>query len=211
MINLKPCPFCGGEAEIERHGTARVSCLIGCTECHASLETGEQGELCGRSWNDRTSKEVSKFKSRIAELEQENESLTMHKGYLENDLMQFKDVVRNLEERLKQQAEQFTADVNLATCDNGKLRKRVAELEKERAEFVRRIKLLYKDRVEQEGRIIELEAGRLNATEKHNIEQQAKGVEGLKFPVMLRKMWSGGEVQDFIDGAAQQLRQKAEG
>jgi hypothetical protein len=32
----------------------------------------------------------------------------------------------------------------------------------------------------------------------HNLEQQAKGIESLKFPTMLRKMWSGGDVQKWI-------------
>tara|TARA_R110002049_G_scaffold89772_1_gene225555 strand:- start:3774 stop:4139 length:366 start_codon:yes stop_codon:yes gene_type:complete len=33
---------------------------------------------------------------------------------------------------------------------------------------------------------------------KRDLEQQAKGIEGLKFPTMLRKMWSGGDVQKWI-------------
>lgn len=49
---LKPCPFCGGEAEIERLGNARQSTIYSCTECGCSLETGEEWSH-GRRWNDR--------------------------------------------------------------------------------------------------------------------------------------------------------------
>jgi ssDNA-binding Zn-finger/Zn-ribbon topoisomerase 1 len=53
---LLPCPFCGREAEIKRRGTARQSMLIGCTNCHAELESGD---VCGLTkpenydWNTR--------------------------------------------------------------------------------------------------------------------------------------------------------------
>lgn len=50
--HLKPCPFCGGEPEIERTGTARQSCIVACTECGARRESGEIG--AGRDWNMRT-------------------------------------------------------------------------------------------------------------------------------------------------------------
>ena len=53
---LKPCPFCGGTAEIKRRGTARMSMLIGCVDCHAEVESGD---VCGMTavenykWNMR--------------------------------------------------------------------------------------------------------------------------------------------------------------
>lgn len=50
---LLPCPFCGGEPEIERMGTSRVSMIITCTECGASLETGETWLDKNCSWNTR--------------------------------------------------------------------------------------------------------------------------------------------------------------
>lgn len=53
MIDLLPCPLCEGEAEFERMGTGRVSCIIACTDCGLKLETGESGAMCGRSWNSR--------------------------------------------------------------------------------------------------------------------------------------------------------------
>jgi Lar family restriction alleviation protein len=49
---LLPCPFCGGEAKIERVGTARQSCIIACQECGCRLETGEVWTM-GEQWNTR--------------------------------------------------------------------------------------------------------------------------------------------------------------
>lgn len=50
---LLPCPFCGGDAHIERMGTPRQSCQIACGECGAWLETSEEGKGCGKTWNRR--------------------------------------------------------------------------------------------------------------------------------------------------------------
>jgi hypothetical protein len=49
---LKPCPFCGGEAEIERYGNSRQSTIYACTECGCLLETGEEFNH-GARWNTR--------------------------------------------------------------------------------------------------------------------------------------------------------------
>lgn len=49
---LKPCPFCGGEAEIERYGNGRCSTVYKCTECGCYLETGEEFNH-GKDWNTR--------------------------------------------------------------------------------------------------------------------------------------------------------------
>jgi predicted RNA-binding Zn-ribbon protein involved in translation (DUF1610 family) len=38
---LSACPFCGGEAEIERKGTARASMIVACTDCGARVESGD--------------------------------------------------------------------------------------------------------------------------------------------------------------------------
>ena len=51
-MKLLPCPFCGGEAEIERYGTPSVSTIYRCTICGCSLETGEEWDH-GRQWNTR--------------------------------------------------------------------------------------------------------------------------------------------------------------
>jgi Lar family restriction alleviation protein len=50
---LKPCPFCGGKANIDRMGTGRVSMQISCEDCGCSLETGETWIDENSSWNQR--------------------------------------------------------------------------------------------------------------------------------------------------------------
>jgi hypothetical protein len=39
--DLLGCPFCGGKPEIERHGTARQSMIIACTNCGCRMESGD--------------------------------------------------------------------------------------------------------------------------------------------------------------------------
>lgn len=41
VIKLLPCPFCNGEAEIERSGTRYQSMIIACTQCGCRLQSGE--------------------------------------------------------------------------------------------------------------------------------------------------------------------------
>lgn len=48
---LLPCPFCGGEAEFEREGTSRRSCIVRCRNCGARHESSDEGKRSGRSWN----------------------------------------------------------------------------------------------------------------------------------------------------------------
>ena len=50
---LKPCPFCGGEAEYKRVGNPRQSEIVGCTDCHCTLESSDQDHYSGSSWNTR--------------------------------------------------------------------------------------------------------------------------------------------------------------
>ena len=52
MSELKPCPFCGGDAEITRYGTSRYSTQYECTDCGCQLETGETFNH-GEAWNTR--------------------------------------------------------------------------------------------------------------------------------------------------------------
>jgi hypothetical protein len=57
MEKLKPCPFCGSPAEIERKGTARASMCIVCTSCGCRVETGEVFGMTKPEhyrWNVRT-------------------------------------------------------------------------------------------------------------------------------------------------------------
>jgi Lar family restriction alleviation protein len=68
MIDLKPCPFCGGEAHFERIGDRRQSTIISCEDCGACLENGETFNH-GTSWNTRADA------TRISALEAENARL----------------------------------------------------------------------------------------------------------------------------------------
>ncbi len=49
MVKLRPCPFCGGEAEVVRLGTSRQSCTVACTDCSCTLDSNELG--FGGAWN----------------------------------------------------------------------------------------------------------------------------------------------------------------
>ena len=53
-VKLLPCPFCGGEAEIEQVGDSRRSTTYACTDCSCILETCEEWDH-GRRWNQRVS------------------------------------------------------------------------------------------------------------------------------------------------------------
>jgi len=53
---LLPCPFCGGQAEIERKGTHRQSMQYACTNCGARCEAGDVYGLTSPAnykWNNR--------------------------------------------------------------------------------------------------------------------------------------------------------------
>jgi Lar family restriction alleviation protein len=52
MRDLLPCPFCGGEAEVERRGTPRVSSIVACTDCGARVEANLVGDD-SLHWNTR--------------------------------------------------------------------------------------------------------------------------------------------------------------
>ncbi|WP_421710820.1 Lar family restriction alleviation protein [Alcanivorax sp.] len=77
MDKLKPCPFCGGDPEYERHGTNRQSCIIACGDCGARIESGETEGLEGGMWNTRTADdELTAVNARIAELKKALEPLS---------------------------------------------------------------------------------------------------------------------------------------
>lgn len=51
---LLPCPFCGhDEPSFERLGTPRQSCIVVCGWCGCRHESSDEGDECGRSWNER--------------------------------------------------------------------------------------------------------------------------------------------------------------
>ena len=54
MAELKPCPFCGGEAKIVRLFTStRYDCFVKCTKCdnESGLYTSKQNAV--KEWNRR--------------------------------------------------------------------------------------------------------------------------------------------------------------
>jgi hypothetical protein len=54
MPELKPCPFCKGEAQFEQIGTARQSMIISCADCGCRHESGDVlGLTEPLSWNSR--------------------------------------------------------------------------------------------------------------------------------------------------------------
>jgi Lar family restriction alleviation protein len=69
-VNLDPCPFCGGEAEFERQGTGRQSCIVTCTNCGARHESGDTGDHNGSSWNSRYTDPVAEATARNLALEE---------------------------------------------------------------------------------------------------------------------------------------------
>ena len=61
-MNLKPCPFCGGEAELLRNGTARQSRIVQCTDCGCRLESGDVDGMTPddrMAWNVRAASAMS--------------------------------------------------------------------------------------------------------------------------------------------------------
>ena len=51
---LKPCPFCGGKAELwEYRDLDEVSYYIGCTTCGAQTKYTDSEDLCIEAWNRR--------------------------------------------------------------------------------------------------------------------------------------------------------------
>ena len=86
---LKPCPFCGGEAEFERTGTNRRSCIVTCTDCGATHEGPDEYDNSGSAWNTRANTvETARPSQSVDELTGNNipvEQWAEESG-LENDL-----------------------------------------------------------------------------------------------------------------------------
>lgn len=55
MIELKSCPFCGGEANVEKVIDGLY--YVNCTKCFASSTTLKSKELVARRWNRRVTDE----------------------------------------------------------------------------------------------------------------------------------------------------------
>lgn len=67
MINLKPCPFCGGNDIVYEEALS----VTYCNDCGGELDEG-----FGSDWNTRPIEDA--LRARIAELEAEIERLTAH-------------------------------------------------------------------------------------------------------------------------------------
>lgn len=66
MADLKPCPFCGGEAKIERHDQNDNCTVYVCRECGCTLPSGDWRD--GSSWNDRVCEaENASLRQQLAE------------------------------------------------------------------------------------------------------------------------------------------------
>lgn len=59
---LKPCPFCNGEAEIERESTHTRSAIITCSNCGCTIEHSETW-LAEKHWNTRFEVTVGKWET----------------------------------------------------------------------------------------------------------------------------------------------------
>ena len=61
LTELKPCPFCGGEAFIEEHKFHGCSNTYGvkCSKCHTqTYQFFDTKEMAEKRWNTRTPKET---------------------------------------------------------------------------------------------------------------------------------------------------------
>ena len=52
-VELKPCPFCGGEAKKSFYGGQRRMFLCSCTACEASLPWRDTEAAAVADWNRR--------------------------------------------------------------------------------------------------------------------------------------------------------------
>ena len=98
-IKLLPCPFCGAEAEIKRLGDAHRSTQYECTDCGASLETGEEWDH-GRDWNKRANLDTELLASMKAERDEADRragSAERHNENLEEVLGGHRLLVRQLD------------------------------------------------------------------------------------------------------------------
>lgn len=91
-IELLPCPFCGGEAEIQRLGDHRRSTQYACTMCGAYLETGEEWGH-GADWNKRANLDTEL----LASMKAERDEADRRAGAAERELAHYRDRVDKLD------------------------------------------------------------------------------------------------------------------
>ena len=74
MSELKPCPFCGGEAfYIKIMGNYEKPHEIYCSKCNGAITEGRSEKQVVTNWNTRPIEDA--LHARIAELEEENDRL----------------------------------------------------------------------------------------------------------------------------------------
>lgn len=87
-IELKPCPFCGGEPVVLRRGTSIASMIISCPSCGGRMESGDViGMTDPRRWrwntravdgdNARLLEELEKGRRNYFDCREENTALHM--------------------------------------------------------------------------------------------------------------------------------------
>lgn len=63
MSELKPCPFCGGEAELHEYDNqfSEVVYIISCSKCNCKMELNHESRLV-YIWNTRTQSQCERVK-----------------------------------------------------------------------------------------------------------------------------------------------------
>lgn len=51
MSNLKPCPFCGGEAYVDKFAKSMI--FVTCSKCHANIKCSDTEAEAIEAWNTR--------------------------------------------------------------------------------------------------------------------------------------------------------------
>ena len=85
---LLPCPFCGGEAVVERDGNRRQSCIVACTECGGRAEGPDRD-----TWNRRTSRRRIQLIQWIREFNNRTEGGTHVLYYTAGDIEALADFI----------------------------------------------------------------------------------------------------------------------
>ncbi len=81
-MKLKPCPFCGGAAYIERVGDNRKSTIYECGACGCRLETGEEFNH-GGTWNRRIVEEqLASFEEEFQKQRETAAAMVSHRDSL---------------------------------------------------------------------------------------------------------------------------------
>ena len=50
---LKPCPFCGGDARLISYGESGIGACVACNNCHACTDDYDTDQPAVAAWNSR--------------------------------------------------------------------------------------------------------------------------------------------------------------